>query len=166
MAECTIQDLREDNGCPANLTIKQINWAQLQMLCSINDWIAGDDIEACDFDALIEEGRCSTASVVELEYWKAVKLCELVSALSSGGISSVIVARLTFPSRAALRAFTDYSTTLNGVAFILGADAIGDGGDGAFWFSLTSTDADNGGTILKPDNIAVGNAGRWIRFNF
>lgn len=90
MAECTIEDLRAAEGCPANLTAKQIAWAQLQMLCSIAEWIeTGEAASECDLEALIEEGRCSTASLVELEYWKALKLCGIVTALTSGGVGGV-----------------------------------------------------------------------------
>lgn len=85
MAECTIEELRATEGCPANTTLKALNWAQLQMLCSINDWLSGVSINECDFDDLLEEGRCSNASVVELEYWQTLKLCELVTGLSGGG---------------------------------------------------------------------------------
>lgn len=49
------------------------------------------------------------------------------------------------------------------VVFILGADTRSDGGEGVFYFNATSTTADDGGTVLRPDNIAVGDAGRLVR---
>lgn len=49
------------------------------------------------------------------------------------------------------------------IVFILGADTRSDGGEGVFYFNSTSTDADDGGTVLRPDNIAVGDPGRLIR---
>lgn len=155
MAECTIEELREAGGCPPSLTLKQVHWAQLQILCLLLDWFdTGTTGEGCDVDVLLEEGRCTTASVIELEYWKTIKLCELLTEIGSGGSSPFI-------NYAAAGAFTGF--VADRVYPILGATVRSDGGEGFFYFNATSTTADDGGTVLRPDNIAVGDPGRLIR---
>jgi len=44
---------------------------------------------------------------------------------------------------------------------VLGYYAAGDGGGGLFYFNVTSSAADNGGTVIKP--TAVSGSGRWLR---
>ena len=48
----------------------------------------------------------------------------------------------------------------NAVVYLSGYYAAGDGGGGLFYWHTTSTDADNGGTIIKVTGLATG---RWIR---
>lgn len=49
-------------------------------------------------------------------------------------------------------------------AQVYGYAARGDGGGGFFYFDGTSTAADNDASVIKPDSIAVGDPGRWLRW--
>lgn len=73
-----------------------------------------------------------------------------------------VSASLSFDSFALARAhllpFAD-----NQVVVLLGESVPSDGGEGVFYFDATSVAADDGATVLKPDNIAVADPGRLIR---
>jgi hypothetical protein len=66
-----------------------------------------------------------------------------------------------FVNYAAARAFAAFAADT--VYSILGAVTRSDGGEGLFYYNATSTAADNGGTVLRPNNIAAGSPGRLIR---
>lgn len=65
---------------------------------------------------------------------------------------------------------SDYYTKLynnNSHKFVRVSDywSLGSGGGGDFWFDAASTEADNGGNIIKPTAIGGGSPGRWKRYN-
>jgi hypothetical protein len=63
---------------------------------------------------------------------------------------------------AALRTFVGKTTDGTTITVrVLGGAALGDGGGGAFYWSATSTAADNGTTVVKPTAIGTG-TGRWL----
>lgn len=47
---------------------------------------------------------------------------------------------------------------------VQGGSSINDGLGGFFYWSSTSTTADDGRTVLKPNNLAAASAGRWLRY--
>lgn len=65
--------------------------------------------------------------------------------------------------RAALRALTAHlDDEMQYLAFLVTA---GDGSGGTFIFDASSTSADDGSDIIKPDDITHPNPGRWVRTN-
>lgn len=66
-----------------------------------------------------------------------------------------------YAGRASLRARTQHFE--NQVAYLLYLVTAGDGQGGWFYFSTANTTADDGVDVLKPNDIASGSAGRWIR---
>jgi hypothetical protein len=64
---------------------------------------------------------------------------------------------------AALR-MTDTSSLRDSFPVLLdGFAAANDGGGGVFVWRATSTEQDNGGTVVRPDPIPSSNPGRWVR---
>lgn len=51
----------------------------------------------------------------------------------------------------------------NSAVFVLGHTTEGDGGAGYFIWDAASSEADNGGTIIRPDHVSEGSPGRWLR---
>lgn len=68
---------------------------------------------------------------------------------------------IVFANYAAARAYKHFVADM--IVFILGYATRSDGGEGVFYFHSTSTTADNDGTILRPNNVAVASAGRLLR---
>jgi hypothetical protein len=66
-----------------------------------------------------------------------------------------------YAGRASLRARTQHLD--NQVAYLLYLVTSGDGQGGWFYFNATSATADDGVDVLRPDDIASTNLGRWIR---
>lgn len=87
---CDLQDLREAADCGfQNMTLKQIAWANVQIACKLRDWFASDGtfdpVNECNLDELIDEGRCVNASLLELAYFQAQVMCQLVNVITQGG---------------------------------------------------------------------------------
>jgi hypothetical protein len=66
-----------------------------------------------------------------------------------------------FPGIVSLRATPTH--TSNQMAYLLYAITDGDGGEGWFRFKGTDSTADDGIDYIKPDDIASGDPGRWVR---
>lgn len=67
---------------------------------------------------------------------------------------------MTVNSIAALRALTGYAAS--DYVYALGFYSVNDGGDGGYFFDAATTDDDDGWSIIRPDDIASVNPGRWI----
>lgn len=68
-----------------------------------------------------------------------------------------------FPTTSALRANTTHID--ENVYATLGDAAKGDGYAKIYYFDEDSTATDNGGSVLKPDDITSVNPGRYLQFN-
>ena len=73
------------------------------------------------------------------------------------GFSSSQLGNLYVATIVGLKAFSP-STALS--VIVLGYYAVGDGGGGIYHYNQTSTDTDNGGTVIIPDSLPA--LGRWI----
>ncbi|MBF8281270.1 MAG: hypothetical protein HW378_185 [Anaerolineales bacterium] len=69
--------------------------------------------------------------------------------------------RTGIPGVVALRALTSHQD--NQIEYLLWHTVEFDGGQGNVYFDAASMLTDNNGTVFKPDNIAVGVPGRWLR---
>lgn len=77
---------------------------------------------------------------------------------------SFISANQSFQNYSALRSYTGYF--LHQIALILGLNVAGDGlGGGWYFFDTASMAADSGdgGLVIRPNDIAVGSPGRWLK---
>ena len=68
-----------------------------------------------------------------------------------------------FPGVVSLRATTIH--TGNQLAYLLYTTTDGDGGEGWFRFKTSETTADDGIDYIRPDDIASGDPGRWVRIS-
>ena len=66
-----------------------------------------------------------------------------------------------YPGIVSLRARTLH--TANQMAYLFFVATEGDGGGGWFRFTVSSSAADDGVDVLKPDNVSVADPGRWVR---
>lgn len=64
---------------------------------------------------------------------------------------------------AALRATAAPTAASSTLVLVKHYSTAGDGGGGEFYWDSASTATDNGGTIIKPTAVAVGDPGRWMR---
>lgn len=87
--------------------------------------------------------------------------CDCTDTQTAQSLTGAIVANFSFANYAAARAFSAFVADM--VVGILGATVRSDGGEGMFYYNATSTTADDGATVLRPNNIAVASAGRLIR---
>lgn len=85
--------------------------------------------------------------------------CDNVSFEALSGDATGLVA---FENYTALRAYTAYAN--NQAVIVLGYAAKGDGMGHFFYFDSTTSDADNDASIVRPTNIAIGAAGRWLQY--
>lgn len=83
------------------------------------------------------------------------------SATGSTVIVTTDLSGTGYRGRAALRARTEH--VADQVAYLLYLVTSGDGQGGWFYFNSTSTTADDGVDVLRPDDVASGSPGRWIR---
>jgi hypothetical protein len=108
---------------------------------------------------LDSDGQCDLFLDDAVSYRIILKNSAGVTQFDKDRIASIGSTQVqSFNSIAALRLRS--GTTIANAAKTLGYYSAGDGGGNSFYWDGTSTDTDNGGTIIKP--TAVSGAGRWI----
>lgn len=155
MATCSVQTLMDEAACFSSLPEGTRQVLELRLLCLILQNL--DPMATCDVQTLLNDAAClyglpeGTKDVLRIQL-----LCEIYSQMTGGGAALGSVANYTD-----LRAYGVHND--NDVMVVLGYAAEGDGGGGTFWFDAASTVADDDGTVIRPNDIAAGDPGRWIR---
>lgn len=96
------------------------------------------------------------------DYWDATATYQPLATSTTPSTSvSIVASSLGYRGAAALRLETNYRDRQ--MAYLLYAATDGDNAGGEFSFVSASTDTDDGLDVIKPDNIASGSPGRWVR---
>jgi hypothetical protein len=137
VSQATSQAVLADQSAEAALAVKQ-------------------DLEANWSDKLLQ-----AASEAALATQKASEAQGFAATAEASAALAMTVATPTADTVSALRELADPLAVR--VITVFGFGASGDGGGGFWRYDPASSDADNGGTVVKPTAIASNDPGRWLR---